>query len=69
MKGSKQDRLATRHSNACKSASPLITAASPGGIDYSGMGEWDPKTEKRTGLNINAVIDCYQYIYLMEGGA
>lgn len=33
------------------------------------MDEWDPKTEKCAGLNINAVIDYYQYIYLMEGGA
>lgn len=59
----------TCHSNACKSVSPLITMVFPGGIDYSNMDEWDPKTEKCTGLNINAVIDCYQYMCLTEGGA
>lgn len=53
----------TCHSNACKSVSPLITTVFPGGIDYSNMDEWEPKTEKCTGLNINVVIDHYKYIF------
>lgn len=71
------ERLKTRqvgytcHSTACKSFSPLITTAFPGGIDYSNMDEWDPKTEKCTELNINALIDCcvYIYIYIFNGMA
>lgn len=63
MAESKQDRLITCHSNACRSVSPLITMLFPGGIDYSNMDEWDPKAERCTGLNINAVIDCYLYIF------
>lgn len=46
-----------------------MTMVFPGGIDHSSTDKQDPKTEKCTELNINAVIDCYQYIYLMEGGA
>lgn len=35
------------------------------------MDEWDPKTEKCTELNINALIDCYLslYLYVFNGMA